>query len=389
MTMSVHLMTARGEILHEAGTVGRTDGGIPALVRYWLTSGFLLVGHNIAYDLACLCAEDPELVPLVFQAYRENRITDTMLRQKLADIGEGKYRGFFNGPAYIPLKYDLGSVASRYKYKVDKEDPWRLRYGELIDVPLVEWPEGAIVYAIKDVHATGAAFLGQCARYGEVPDPKVPIVFFDCETFTFQSGRMAPRVVCIQFAVETEIVPWVESAAPLLIDQFAQARKYWALHLASAWGLRTSLRGVLSLEKGAREKLFDLECQLKAPSDGSAPLVKADGVRDTKAAKARMIAACAELKIEPRRTKSGDICLDSDACKGVGDPLLEAYAELSSYKKVLTNDVEALRRGVVVPISTHFDLAETGRTTSARPNIQNPRRLPGVRECFVPRGYVE
>ena len=31
----------------------------------------------------------------------------------------------------------------------------------------------------------------------------------------------------------------------------------------------------------------------------------------------------------------------------------------------------------------------TGRTSSSRPNLQNPRREPGVRECYVPRpGYV-
>jgi len=357
---AVGLLTSRGELGIQGMGVRIGPGHAPSLVeqvRGWLTSGALLVGHNIAYDLACFCALDPELVPLVFQAYRENRITDTMLRQKLADIGEGKYRGFFNGPAFIPLQYDLGSVASRYKFKVDKNDPWRLRYGELSNVPLRDWPVEALRYAFDDIHATRGAYLGQCERYGEFPG-----------TFPGAGDGGAK--------------------APLLVDQFAQARKYWALHLAAIWGLRTSLRGVLSLEQGAREKLNDLEALLKNPGPGIVPLVKPDGVRDTKAAKARMLEACAALRIEPRRTKKDDVCLDSDACKSVGDPLLEAYAELSSFKKVLSSDVEALRLGVVHPIHTHFDLAETGRTTSARPNIQNPRRLAGVRECYVPRGYA-
>lgn len=34
---------------------------------------------------------------------------------------------------------------------------------------------------------------------------------------------------------------------------------------------------------------------------------------------------------------------------------------------------------------TSFGLADTGRSTSAKPNVQNPRRLPGIREAFVPR----
>jgi DNA polymerase I-like protein with 3'-5' exonuclease and polymerase domains len=87
-------------------------------------------------------------------------------------------------------------------------------------------------------------------------------------------------------------------------------------------------------------------------------------------------------------TKAGEVCLDSDACKSSGDPLLEAYAEFSSMSKVLSNDVEMLRKGTVVPIHTHFDMADTGRVTSAKPNTMNPRRLAGVRECYVPRGYV-
>jgi MoxR-like ATPase len=140
----------------------------------------------------------------------------------------------------------------------------------------------------------------------------------------------------------------------------------------------------MSLESGARQELDELGALLREHG-----LVKPDGVRDTKAAKARMLASCAEARIEPRQTKSGDVCLDSDACNSVVDPLLEAYAQFSSYKKVLSNDVEALKGGVLHPIHTHFDLAETGRTTSSKPNVQNPRRLPGVRECFVPRGFVE
>lgn len=296
-----------------------------------------IVGHNVAYDLACLCAHDETLVPKVFQAYDENRITDTMLRQKLADIGRGRYRGFYNGPVWIPLSYDLGDVGRRHGLKVDKEDPWRLRYGELIDVPLASWPEEAIAYALRDAEATWAAFEGQEERYGE----------------------------------------------ELLVDQFNQARKFWALHLASVWGLRTSLRGVMQLEKGALEELERLGDLLREHG-----LVRKDGSRDTKAAKARMAAVCAEQGLEPRLTKSGELCLDSEACKSVGDPLLEAYTDFSSYSKVLSADVKMLKAGIMLPIHTRFDLADTGRVTSSKPNVQNPRRLPGVRECFVPRGFA-
>jgi hypothetical protein len=378
-----HLMTGRGEFAHESGALSPPTGNtFPSLLAYWLNQGATLVGHNIAYDLRCFCALAPELVPLVFRAYRENRITDTMWRQKLADIGRGKYRGFTNKGAWIQINYNLGDVGGRHGFKVNKDDPWRMYYELLADVPLVDWPSfvadvpklkddepeldkdgrpilitlygtDALKYALGDPLATRSAFVGQARDY----DPA------------------------------------------LLVDEFNQARKFWGLGLAECWGIRTSLRGVLSLERGAQERVTELGQLLAEPenpraADGEAgaALVREDGSRDTKAAKHRMRAVCKENQIPLRMTKGGkkgvpDVCLDSDACDSSGDPLLEAYSEYSSMKKVLTNDVAALRRGVVVPIHAHFDLAETGRTTCAKPNLQNPRRLAGVRECFVPRGY--
>lgn len=380
---AAQLMTARGEFAHEGGSISPpTSNTFPSLLAFWINQGATLVGHNIAYDLRCFCALDAALLPLVFRAFRETRITDTMWRQKLADIGRGRYRGFTEHGVFIPLQYDLGSVGGRHGYKVNKDDPWRLHYDLLADVPLASWPDfqatvpklkddepvldaagapvlvtlqgvDAIKYALGDPIATRAAFVGQAQRY--------------------------------------------EPA--LLVDEFNQARKFWGLGLAECWGIRTSLRGVLSLERGALERVTELGELLSEPEDATAAdgepgaaLVRPDGTRDTKAAKHRMRQACAENHIPLRMTKGGkkgipDVCLDSDACDGSGDPLLEAYAEYSSMKKVLTNDVVALRRGVVVPIHAHFNLAETGRTTCAKPNLQNPRRLAGVRETFVPRGY--
>jgi DNA polymerase-1 len=67
------------------------------------------------------------------------------------------------------------------------------------------------------------------------------------------------------------------------------------------------------------------------------------------------------------------------------DYVLREYANFSQMSKVLSADVPMLMRGLDYPIHTHFDIVESGRTSSASPNIQNPRRLTGVRECFVPR----
>jgi hypothetical protein len=286
-----------------------------------LTHGTILVGHHVAYDLGCFAALEPRLLPLIFRAYQESRITDTAIRQKLADIGRGLYR--------LKGGYNLEDVARRHGAAKRLDDPWRTRYAELRDVPLAQWPREAVEYALGDPSATLAAYLGQM-RYG-------------------------PALLC---------------------DEFAQARKFWGLHLAHVWGCRTSKTGVDQLERATiaeRDRLGEI---LREQG-----LVRADGSRDTKAAAARMVAAVPDY----RKTKGGGVCLDSDACEESGDPLLESYAEYSSLAKVISNDVAMLAGGVTHPIHTRWDMAATTRVTSSKPNIQNPRRLPGVRECFVPR----
>ena len=65
---------------------------------------------------------------------------------------------------------------------------------------------------------------------------------------------------------------------------FRQARAAWALHLTSVWGLRTHGPGVDKLEQETVAALAAIEGGLK-----DAGLVRANGSRDTKAAKARMI----------------------------------------------------------------------------------------------------
>jgi hypothetical protein len=69
--------------------------GAYSLVVNWLTGDDLLVGHHVVYDLAVLCAQWPDLVPLVFAKYDRDQITCTKIRQQLLDIAAGEFRGKF------------------------------------------------------------------------------------------------------------------------------------------------------------------------------------------------------------------------------------------------------------------------------------------------------
>lgn len=297
-----------------------------------------VVGHNVAYDMAVFAAKWPDLLPRIFAAYADSRITDTMLREKLQHIALGVYRGYkkVNGET-VKLGYSLADVAKRRLGRDLDKTTWRTGYAELSDIPLHEWPEGARQYAIYDAMTTYAIWQDQEAE-----------------------GR------------------------ELLADQYRQARAAWWLHLASAWGLKTDAEGVRRFKEQIETDLRTAQAVCIR-----AGVVRTNGTRDTKAAARLMEAACREKGIEAARTEKGAVALDRGSCEKVGHPILTAYAELSSLSKQLSTDVPLLLSGETTPIQARFEtLLETGRTSSS-PNIQNLPRKGGMRECFVPRaGYV-
>lgn len=384
-----------------------------AKLREWLSDPeCILVGHNVAFDLAVVCAEWPELVPLVFVAYEQNRVTDTMLRQKLLDIAQGCYRGYQDEETFEwkKLGYTLLELARRCVGLPIKKEGFRLFYGPLRNVAFEHWVDGA-----QDLQKRGAAYLDGAkddeiaaleAALGDSkkfrgPDGLAGMVSADPSEVISYPLDDARSTLAVYLAQE-------EFADPYLADQFPQSRRAWWLHLTSAWGLRTHAPSVAALQMQTQRLVDQIEQQLR-----DAGLVRADGSRDTKLAKQRMLDVCGwepcpegwlpdgakpgeQIPFRPRENRRHDLLplrltpakepsLDADACAATEDDLLVAYAELTSLKAVLNKDVPALARAVIYPVHTHFDLAETGRTTSSNPNVQNWRRLPGIRECFVPR----
>jgi DNA polymerase-1 len=389
------------------------------LMKEWLADPeVLLVGHNVAFDMAVFCAEFPDLLPAVFAAYEADRITDTMLRAKIIDIATGRYRGFAEeqpdgSEKWIKIDYSLAVSARRYAEMPIKKEGFRMFYAPFRNVSLNRWTEHA-----RDLQNRGAGWLSGasdaelddlCAAFGDTAKFKKEVAGMIAarpeEAVSYPLDDARATMAC--FVAQQE-------DADFLRDEFRQARKAWWLHLTSAWGLRTSARGVASLQMQTEREAREIEAKLVASG-----LIRKDGTRDTKLAKARMLEACgwvfdegqgkyvprpctkegmhadcaehpelhaACAKVLPLRlTDSGEPSLDSDACKAADDELLKLYAELTSLKTVLNKDIPALAKATVYPIHTRFDMAETTRTTSSGPNIQNWRTLFGIRECFVPR----
>lgn len=328
-----------------------------------------LVGHNVAYDMAVLMSEFPSLVQGVFDAYDQDLITDTLLREKLIDIARGQLGGAFVRGRWTEFRYGLADIAKRRLGLEVEKGQERVTFAPLRDLPLDQWPEEHKEYAVKDAVVTLSIWQDQ------------------------------------------------ESADILLRDQYRQSRAAFALHLASCWGMVTDPHAIARLKantegayEAARRTLMD------------AGIVRPNGSRDTKAAKKLMLEAMGEAEIKRTKTyleiqkkaeeaeaseaelaKLNDplfgVALDEEACVASGHPLLQAYADLSSLMTIVETHIPALLNGTRAPIQPRFNsLVETGRTSCKGHDetgptygyqVQNVSRAPGIRECFIPRpGYV-
>lgn len=283
----------------------------------------LVVGHNLAFDSAVTVANFPDLQEVVFAAYEAGGCTDTMLRQQLLDIAAGCFRGRHNSDgSFTRYDYDLASLVRRAHFRDLPDlskDEWRLSYGQLRDLPLDQWPQGALDYAQLDAVATLRVFEAQGGADLRLPTER------------------------------------------------DEARAFFALQLSSVWGLRTDPVKVAQFEADTRARLEEVRGGLQAVG-----LVRADGSRDTKAAQAMMARAWEESGGRPRRTAptqrfpEGQLCLDEDACEACGDPVMQDYAELSTLTKMLGNDARLLQSASHLPVHPGYKLLETCRMAARK-----------------------
>lgn len=322
-----------------------------------------IVGHNLAYDTTTISATYPELLPLIFEKYRKNLVTDTMLRQQIWDIAVGRASSE-NAVRYMSLENLVEIILEEKVEGKHGPDVWRLRYAELDGVPLEKWPRAAVEYAQNDA------------------------------LYTY-------RVWDAQNEVQEQI-------------RYEHERTYIAfvLRLIEVYGMRTNAEAVAQC--GAAQLAIKNELEPKLIEAGLVT-VNRDGstTKKTKPAQERVIAGCTKNNRPVPLTKTGMqmkrkdpsftweknpkmVGTDKVASFLCGDPLMMDRVAYGNAEKILSTYVPVLRAGIDGPITTSFGIAATGRTTSKAPrkpqigtNFQNAPRLGGVRECYYPRpGYV-
>lgn len=314
---------------------------------------------NSPFDLAVFMAKWPVLTDVIFEALSAGRVHDIQTREKLLDLAEGTFRFEEDEDGEVRAKgYSLFDVSKRRLGVILDKDTWRLRYHELYDTPLDKWPAGAKHYAITDSVSALEIYLKQ--------EPK----------------------------------------AKYLGNEAAQVQAHMALHLISCHGFPTDPVAVAELKARVIADIDEIRDELV-----EAGLVRTNGSRDTKVAIRRMIE---KLGAKLIWTKTGEMILQGEhdkigimspralvelahekgkfvsvaeePCVMSGDPILISYSQYSKLSSLLAGPIKDFETGCITPIQPRYEvLLETGRTATSGPNIQNQRRTPGVRECFVPR----
>ena len=125
-----------------------------------------VIGHNIAgFDLGVAAKYDERLRPLIWRALNEGRVHCTMLREMLLSLAT---RGSLDEYAIAGrrISYSLDSLLFKYTgidIKEEKEDEAapRTNYRLMADVPLEDWPDNFLQYAIDDAEHTAKIFAEQ------------------------------------------------------------------------------------------------------------------------------------------------------------------------------------------------------------------------------------
>lgn len=359
-----------------------------------LERGNHLIAHNAAFDIGILCENYPDLLPLLFQAYDEDRIHCTIIRQKLLDIamgyitadesGEkniGFYTNAFDGKRHI-ISYSLAALHYRRTGEVLEKGEERVTFGPLRNVPLNQWPSAYKEYAIKDPASTWPIFKIQT-------NPKVQ-KYLECEGLHTRAAFCLALITAHGLKTNKEFVDELRKRTQAEIDEYLPK-------LPNGWLVKDILK-----QKPAQERMMqrikEKKFFPKLTKAGNKILNKnerkglATGLIDTNGS--IVIVSNSVIDLSDKFVTIKQLALDKEACEDSEDQDLIIRQKFGSARTVLSKTIPVLEQGYDLPIQPSYEpLLATGRTSSYADkklgiigdNIQNQKRKPGVRECYQSR----
>jgi len=325
-----------------------------------------LTNTYIVFDLAVMAVAEPRLLPEIFRALGEDRVFSVDINETLHDIGRERRWRDKKGQEQIDCclyadpvtgepfhRYSQVLLEQRYlgiDRSAEKQNGWRFRYGELVGVPIADYPTEAAEYPKRDALNAWRIHMVQEQHHNREA-----------------RGR------------------WM--------------RKAWAYYLQRAWGIRTDRERVDELRAAVTKTheetvarftahgLYRGPGQVNPKTKSGRPYPKSQwGTKNTDVLKARVTAA---YKGTPPRTETGGVSTDRDTLEQSGDELLEQFAETGENEKLFSQYLDVLDRGTSRPVHFEFRFIKTGRPAASEPNLFNLPRDQRIRACIVPRpGWV-
>ncbi len=247
----------------------------------------VLVGANIAFDLLVLATElakrGIDAMPAIFNCLAEQRVFDLQIAEALHAVACG-HLGIDprnGGPLKNPEtgkrgRYSLAICTDLVLGRTDAKanDDWRLRYAELDNIPMSEWPQSAIEYPQDDARNTIETALAQSGHIPKVsPHHEWGVV--DEVSTCLSCGSTRSGGPCM-----------VRRPHRNLHDLSAQVATAFAMHAGAAWGFSVNQTSVDTIERHA---LRNQARGIKPFVD--AQLVREDGTEDRSALKKRVAIA--------------------------------------------------------------------------------------------------
>ena len=365
--------------------------------------GTILIAHNMPYDAMLMCEHLGVPISLIQREIQSMRMRDTRVREALIAVATGSMTANRDPrTGYASERYSLAECAKTYlnvDLSEEKTDPnaWRLRYSELDGVPIDEYPKEAYDYALMDSIYAMRVFAGQCREPWETPFGRLQL----------GSDSLLQQIT--------------------LIDEIKQTRASWDLHCMACNGPYRDEHEVetfaayhrQNVEQGSKKlkkagviwwnpkkkgtiKHGDLEAGWSVKKAKLQGMVASDfeeqGVEVPRTKVTEKAYAKYELKLEEwgKLWEQGKECVKPDKPQGniqtgreillaCTHPALTEYGECLQSEKLVSTYVpplEAAAGGRLV--SAPNVLVSTGRTSWGKPNMQNPAKKGGFRECFVP-----
>jgi DNA adenine methylase len=322
------------------------------------------VCHNASFDFWAVAEHlrhrgEGEALASWWQIAGDGRLHDTMIMDAL--VGLARRDAF-------PRPRDLGTVAAAYaRVEIDKGDPHRLRYGELIGKDLATVERGFLDYAMKDAVATRLAYRGV---------------------------RKAARACAERAGTAAEV-----TASYGLLGERVQVLAAIALAKITRNGIHLNLSQARAVEANLRDRLRQAVERLrghpeaaglfKVKGDGS-PALTPSGVpcqadkrlRAILAEVAGQIARETGQDVVVKKTAKGALSAVASEWEGLAHlhPFLPDWLDLKEAEK-LVQFFKHLREPTAHP--NYCIMVRSGRTSASRPNIQQVPKQPGFREIFT------